>query len=170
MYKQIIIIFVVIVVIIIANIITQNNTNSAVEAMSKNLSELREKIYKLNESEESSKINEEQNSKSDEKQNENQNEDSKTDESKKESLDVNKEQEESTKKMEDIENLWEEKDETMSYYIEHNELEKVKTELTKLKANIETKDYQTAVESLDNCAFILKHIKEKSALKIVNIF
>ena len=138
MYKQVIIIFVVIVVIIVANIITQNNTNSAVEAMSKNLSELREKIYKLNESEES--------------------------------LDANKEQEESTKKMEDIENLWEEKDETMSYYIEHNELEKVKTELTKLKANIETKDYQTAVESLDNCAFILKHIKDKSALKIVNIF
>lgn len=138
MYKQVIIIFVVIVAIIVANIITQNNTNSAVEAMSKNLSELREKIYKLNESEES--------------------------------LDANKEQEESTKKMEDIENLWEEKDETMSYYIEHNEIEKVKTELTKLKANIETKDYQTAVESLDNCAFILKHIKEKSALKIVNIF
>lgn len=138
MYKQVVIIFVVIVAIIVANIITQNNTNSAVEAMSKNLSELREKIYKLNESEES--------------------------------LDVNKEQEGSTKKMEDIENLWEEKDETMSYYIEHNELEKVKTELTKLKANIETKDYQTAVESLDNCAFILKHIKDKSALKIVNIF
>ena len=138
MYKQVVIIFVVIVAIIVANIITQNNTNSAVEAMSKNLSELREKIYKLNESEES--------------------------------LDANKEQEESTKKMEDIENLWEEKDETMSYYIEHNELEKVKTELTKLKANIETKDYQTAVESLDNCAFILKHIKDKSALKIVNIF
>ena len=138
MYKQVVIIFVVIVAIIVANIITQNNTNNAVEAMSKNLSELREKIYKLNESEES--------------------------------LDVNKEQEGSTKKMEDIENLWEEKDETMSYYIEHNELEKVKTELTKLKANIETKDYQTAVESLDNCAFILKHIKDKSALKIVNIF
>lgn len=138
MYKQVIIIFVVIVAIIIANITTQNNTNNAVEAMSKNLSELREKIYKLNESEES--------------------------------LDVNKEQEESTKKMEEIESLWEEKDETMSYYIEHNELEKVKTELTKLKANIETKDYQTAVESLDNCAFILKHIKDKSALKIVNIF
>lgn len=156
MYKQVIIIFVVIVAIIVANIITQNNTNSAVEAMSKNLSELREKIYKLNESEESSKINEEQNSK--------------TDESKKESLDVNKEQEESTKKMEEIESLWEEKDETMSYYIEHNEIEKVKTELTKLKANIETKDYQTAVESVDNCAFILKHIKDKSALKIVNIF
>ena len=85
-------------------------------------------------------------------------------------MDVNKEQEESTKKMEEIESLWEEKDETMSYYIEHNEIEKVKTELTKLKANIETKDYQTAVESLDNCAFILKHIKDKSALKIVNIF
>lgn len=138
MYKQVIIIIIVLVVIVVANIITQNNTSKAVEVMSQNLSQLREKIHKLNESEESFKINEEQ--------------------------------EESMKKMEDIENLWEEKDETMSYYIEHNELEKVRTELTKLKANIETKDYQTAVESLDNCAFILKHIKDKSALKIVNIF
>lgn len=79
-------------------------------------------------------------------------------------------QEKAKKKMEEIEKMWKEKNETMAYYIEHDELEKAQTELTKLKANIDTRDYSQAVESLDTCIFILKHIKDKTALKIVNVF
>lgn len=82
--------------------------------------------------------------------------------------DVN--QEKSKEVMEKVEREWEEKYEKMAYYTEHNELEKVNTDLVKLKANIEMKDYQTAVENLENCVFILNHIKDKSSLKIVNIF
>lgn len=52
----------------------------------------------------------------------------------------------------------------------HDELEKVSTELAKLKADVKTENYDFAVENLDNCIFILEHIKDKSALKIVNIF
>ena len=74
------------------------------------------------------------------------------------------------KKMEEIEKTWEEKYETMAYYIEHNELEKVQTELTKLKADIDMEEYPMGVENLDSCSFILEHIKDKTALKIVNIF
>ena len=73
-------------------------------------------------------------------------------------------------KLEQTENAWEEKYETMAYYIEHDELEKVETELTKLKADIEVEEYTMAVENLDSCAFILEHIKDKNALKIVNLF
>lgn len=69
-----------------------------------------------------------------------------------------------------INNTWDEYLEILAYYIEHDELEKVTTELTKSKANVETKNYDLAVENLDNCIFILEHIKDKSALKIVNIF
>lgn len=69
-----------------------------------------------------------------------------------------------------VENLWDSEYEKMAYYIEHNELEKVGTELAKLKADIEVEDYNFAVENLDNCKFILEHIKDKSALKIVNVF
>lgn len=76
----------------------------------------------------------------------------------------------SKQKIEEIENLWKEKYEAMAYYIEHNELEKVQTELTKLKADIDMQEYSTGVENLDNCIFILEHIKDKTALKIVNIF
>ena len=79
-------------------------------------------------------------------------------------------QEDVKKKMEEIEKTWEEKYETMAYYIEHNELEKVQTELTKLKADIDIEEYPMGVENLDSCSFILEHIKDKTALKIVNIF
>ena len=69
-----------------------------------------------------------------------------------------------------INDTWDEKSETLAYYIEHDELEKVSTELTRLKADVKTEKYDFAVENLDNCIFILEHIKDKSALKIVNIF
>lgn len=69
-----------------------------------------------------------------------------------------------------INDTWEEKFEKMAYYIEHDELEKVSTELIKLGANIETENYNLAIENLENCKFILDHIKDKTAIKIVNIF
>lgn len=73
-------------------------------------------------------------------------------------------------KMSEIKTIWNEKSDYMAYYVEHDELEKVETELTKLKADIETEEYTMGVENLDNCVFILEHIKDKNALKIVNIF
>lgn len=79
-------------------------------------------------------------------------------------------QEELKKQLEQIEQTWKERYKILAYYIEHEELEKVETEITKLRANIATKEYQTAVESIDTCNFILMHINEKSALKIVNVF
>ena len=82
----------------------------------------------------------------------------------------NKNWDESNKKMEEIEKIWEEKNEVMAYYIEHNELEKVQTEIAKAKADVESKESAMATESISNCNFILEHIKDKNALKIVNIF
>lgn len=89
---------------------------------------------------------------------------------------TNKEGEEDKKKekieksLKETETTWEEEYEKMAYYIEHTELEKVQTELSRLKANIQTKQYETAIENIAACSFILKHIQDKSALKIVNIF
>lgn len=73
-------------------------------------------------------------------------------------------------KINQIENDWKQEYEKLAYYIEHDELEKVESELTKLKADIEMKEYDMALENLDNCVFILNHIKDKSAFKILNIF
>ncbi len=82
----------------------------------------------------------------------------------------NTNQEQSKKLIEEADKIWQERYETMAYYIEHNELEKVETELTKLKANIDMEEYAQGVENLDNCVFILENIKDKTALKILNIF
>lgn len=79
-------------------------------------------------------------------------------------------QEKAKKQMEKVEEIWKEKYCQMAFYIEHNELEKVQTELTKLKADIDMEEYAQGVENLENCIFILEHIKDKSALKVVNIF
>ena len=81
---------------------------------------------------------------------------------------INKEQAKS--QIQNIENVWREETEKLAYYIEHDEIEKAETELTKLKADIEVEEYSIAVENLDNCIFLLEHIKDKSALKIVNVF
>lgn len=65
---------------------------------------------------------------------------------------------------------WKERYEKLAYYIEHDELEKVETELTSLKANIEIEEYEQGVPDLEKSIFILNHIKEKFKLNIKNIF
>ena len=79
-------------------------------------------------------------------------------------------QEKAERQMKEVEKIWKKNYEQMAFYTEHNELEKVQTELTKLKADIEMEEYAQGVENLENCIFILEHIKDKSALKVVNIF
>ncbi len=82
----------------------------------------------------------------------------------------NLKKEENINSIEKIMSLWKQKSEKMAYYIEHDELEKVETEITKLKANIEAEEYSFAIENIDTSIFIIEHIKDKTALKIVNIF
>lgn len=74
------------------------------------------------------------------------------------------------KKMHDIFEQWNVKHEKLAYYIEHDELEKVKTELTALGGYIEKDEYSEAVTELDKSVYILEHIKDKTALKLKNIF
>lgn len=65
---------------------------------------------------------------------------------------------------------WKERYKVLAYYIEHDELEKVETELTSLKANIQVEQYEEGVPDLEKSIFILNHIKEKFKLNIKNIF
>ena len=72
--------------------------------------------------------------------------------------------------MADINQKWRNKNEKLSFYIEHDELEKVETELYTLNANVDTKDYEQAIEKIEKCKFILKHIENKERLSLKNIF
>lgn len=66
--------------------------------------------------------------------------------------------------------IWEERFEILAYYIEHDELEKVKTELVVLGANMKVGDYEKGLEELEKCKFILEHIEQKEEYSLMNVF
>ena len=180
MYKEIVICIIVIALIIIGNIITQNNTNKIVDEMTVSLTNLQEVILNRNINDNAEGniniIESEEKNKNEEKA-EDRTEDKNAKKNKNEGLEENLKgeikievEEEIKLEMENIKKMWKEKYETLAYYIEHDELEKVETELTKSRANIETKEYAVAIENIESCNFILEHIKDKSSLKIVNLF
>lgn len=74
------------------------------------------------------------------------------------------------KEIENIQEKWKSKYDIFAYFIEHDELEKVETQLIAINANIRVKDYDKSIEELEKCKFILEHIKDKDSLKLVNIF
>lgn len=65
---------------------------------------------------------------------------------------------------------WDNRYSILAYFIEHDELEKVETQLTAVKANIEIEEYEQSIPELDKCIYLLNHVKDKEALMIQNIF
>lgn len=77
---------------------------------------------------------------------------------------------EADKKISDLYNNWNKIHNTLAYYIEHNELEKVETTFTACKSFVEAKEYNAAMAELDKTVFILDHINEKYSFNLENIF
>ena len=73
-------------------------------------------------------------------------------------------------KIKQIEDNWESRHDKLAYYIEHDELEKVETNLTSLRSFIEANENSEAVSELDKTIFVLKHIEDKYAFNLQNIF
>lgn len=71
---------------------------------------------------------------------------------------------------EEIDSNWKEDFKILAYYIEHDELEKVSTELILLKTYIEIEEYNSAIIVVDKCKFILEHIKDKQEFTFQSIF
>ncbi|MBO5004419.1 MAG: DUF4363 family protein [Clostridia bacterium] len=65
---------------------------------------------------------------------------------------------------------WENRNNKLAYYLEHDELEKIESELTALNSNIIMEDYEQGRESLDRCYFLLEHVKDKETITLSNIF
>ena len=83
---------------------------------------------------------------------------------------VNKDEEGLIEAVKYIKEDWDEKQEKLAFYIEHDELEKVETQIHLLSGEVKTKLYEDAVPETDKCMFILEHIKDKTALNVKNIF
>ena len=83
---------------------------------------------------------------------------------------LNENYERSKNKMKGTMDLWKEKYNILAYYIEHDELEKVETELTRLSADIDMKEYKHCINELNTTIFILNHIKQKEEFDVKSIF
>ena len=65
---------------------------------------------------------------------------------------------------------WRKQDNILSFYIEHDEIEKVSDKINLLNKQIEIANYTDAINSIDEAEFLLKHITEKQSLTWKNIF
>ncbi len=65
---------------------------------------------------------------------------------------------------------WTKKSDKLSFYLEHDELEKVHSSLRIIKGFFESDEINDSIPELENCMYILYHIQEKEAFKFKNIF
>lgn len=75
-----------------------------------------------------------------------------------------------TYKVGDINKEWQKRYGKLAYYIEHDELEKVGTEITKLTAYINVQEYDEAQNEIDTTIFILQHIEDKEKFSVRSVF
>ena len=79
-------------------------------------------------------------------------------------------QKSSQEQMQAIKEKWGHIYQILAFYIEHDELEKVATELTRLAANLDMQQYKEGIQQIDTAIFILQHIQEKETLNGISIF
>lgn len=69
-----------------------------------------------------------------------------------------------------IQGDWEKRHSKLAYYIEHDELEKVETDMSGLNGYIQVEEDKEAVSELDRTVYVLKHIQNKNVFNLENIF
>lgn len=73
-------------------------------------------------------------------------------------------------KMKNVEDNWLRKKNKLEYFIEHDELEKVSSEIYIIKGNIEQEKYEDDISEIENAKFILKHLEDKYKFMFKNLF
>ncbi len=74
------------------------------------------------------------------------------------------------KKIEKLNDLWMAERNKLSYFSEHDELEKITKCLVLLEENARNKEYIKSLEDCKEFIYWLEHVKEKDSLKLKNIF
>lgn len=70
----------------------------------------------------------------------------------------------------DLAEKWNKEVEKLSLFVEHNELEKVSSDIVLIKSNFDTNDTDELFQNIADLKFMLEHIEEKNQLKLKNIF
>ena len=65
---------------------------------------------------------------------------------------------------------WFEFENILSFFIEHDEIEKISAKITIVEENTKNEEYTTALEDIVEAKFLLEHIKAKYNLTWKNIF
>lgn len=78
--------------------------------------------------------------------------------------------EEAKGKIKELCSSWKNEEKKLSYYMEHNELEKVGKLVDNVKSDIENDNTEDVKQELDEIKFLLEHIKDKQKLQLKNIF
>lgn len=142
MKKEISISLIIIIIVVIADILTSNITDKKISDMNNDLDNMREKIVFVK------NLNE----KDIEKNN-------------------NSTYNELILDVKNIKRKWEDNNNNiLSYYIEHNELEKVGTEISTLYNYSESNNFEQALDSISRLEFILDHISKKYDFELNNFF
>ncbi|MGN1327720.1 MAG: DUF4363 family protein [Clostridia bacterium] len=142
MQKEIIIVIIIVIAIISADILTQRYTRNSFDNINNQLDEIRTIGKELEEIKETEDMNS-------------------TFQEKKKQLE---------EKIEKMQKDWKKINRTTAFYIEHDELEKVNASMTKFKSYFELEEYTEAIPELEDCKFILNHIKDKEAMQFINLF
>lgn len=79
-------------------------------------------------------------------------------------------QQELQEKIKTMEEDWKIINRKTAFYIEHEELEKANASMIKFKSYIQLEEYTEAIPELENCKYILDHIREKEKMQIINLF
>ena len=74
------------------------------------------------------------------------------------------------KKARDLLKDWEEKEEILSYYLEHDEIEKIGNDISLIEKQIEIEDIDDARQTIKEVIFLFNHIENKELLNIENFF
>lgn len=70
----------------------------------------------------------------------------------------------------DLLEKWEKSYKLMSYYLEHDEIEKIGNNINLIQKQIEIEDYDDARQSITETKFLFDHLEEKQILNIENFF
>lgn len=89
---------------------------------------------------------------------------------KKEVLDSGIESKELEEKVKTIYEKWEIKNKVLTFFVEHDELEKVNTELNKIKGYFEVDMKGDSMTDINETIYVLEHIREKQKVSLKNVF
>lgn len=65
---------------------------------------------------------------------------------------------------------WKKRENILSYFIEHEEVEKVSLKIAVIEENSKNEEYNVALEDIAETKYLLEHIQDKYNLTLKNIF